>query len=90
MSIARYVPGLRRRRTRSISHARATSKPVPVPASIGTISSTGTPPDVRHHHHGRDLEPRCEAAAADRAASKTVAWSYSSCRFHHPYGGVCG
>ena len=41
-------------------------------------------PDVRQHHHERDLEPRCEAATAESAASKTVALSYSSWRFHHP------
>jgi len=40
----------------------------------------------RHASHVSDhvlLEPRCEAAASESAASKTVALSYSSWRFHH-------
>jgi hypothetical protein len=33
-----------RRRRRSISQARTTRNPVPAPASVGRISSSGTPP----------------------------------------------
>ena len=41
-------------------------------------------------HHTWDLAPRCEFVTGDIAASNTVAWSYSSCRFNHAYGGVWG
>jgi hypothetical protein len=42
----------------------------------------------RHYSHVSDhdhllLDPRCEAVASERAASKGVASSYSSWRFHH-------
>ena len=51
--------------------------------------------DEWHAYHVSDherelLEPRCDAAASEVAASKIVASPYSSCRFHHWYGGVCG
>jgi hypothetical protein len=39
-----HVPGSRRRPTRSMTQARTTSKPVLVPASAGSASSSGTPP----------------------------------------------
>jgi hypothetical protein len=39
-----HVSGSRRRRRRSISQARASSKPAPALGTTGKISSSGTPP----------------------------------------------
>ena len=45
--------------------------------------------DVRDHHTW-ERAPRWEFVTGDIAASNTVAWSYSSWRFNHAYGGSCG
>jgi hypothetical protein len=64
---------------------------------VRIVSAAREGQELLHRHAGhvsghavRLRAPFWVSAALDIAASNTVAVSYSSCRFHHPYGAVCG